>query len=42
MCYAPTTKLKLSTKKLGDLGWEAKYGIYDMFEKLISNLRKNS
>lgn len=39
MGYAPTTKLKLSTEQLRRLGWEAKYDLYEMFEKLISRLR---
>lgn len=38
MGYAPTTKLRLSTEQLRSLGWEAKYSLYEMFEKLISNL----
>lgn len=41
MGYAPTTKLKLDTTKLRNLGWEAKYSLYDMFYDLIKNLRNN-
>lgn len=38
MGYAPTTKLRLSTEKLRSLGWEAKFGLYEMFENVISKL----
>lgn len=38
MGYAPTTKLRLRTEKLRELGWEAKYGLYDMFKNLITKL----
>lgn len=41
MGYAPTTKLRLSTEKLRGLGWDAKYGLYDMFDHLISRLKNN-
>ena len=40
MGYAPTTKIKMSTEKLRDLGWEAKYSLYDMFRDLISVLKR--
>lgn len=39
MGYAPTTKIKLSTEKLRNLGWEAKYGLYEMFDSLIRKLK---
>lgn len=39
MGYAPTTKLKLSTEKLKGLGWCANYGLYDMFNHLISRIK---
>lgn len=35
MGYAPVTKLRLSIKKINDLGWQPQYGLKDMFEKLI-------
>lgn len=35
MGYAPVTKLRLSIKKIKDLGWQPQYGLKDMFEKLI-------
>ena len=41
MGYAPTTKLRLSTEKLRGLRWEAKYGLYDMFDHLISRLKSS-
>lgn len=39
MGYAPTTKLRLSTKKLEGLGWEAKYGLYGMFEGVVKRIK---
>ena len=39
MGYAPLTRIKLNTNKLRSLGWEAKYGLYEMFEDLIIGLR---
>lgn len=38
MGYAPVTKLHLSTEKLRNLGWMPKYGLREMFERLISSL----
>ena len=35
MGYAPTTKLKLDTAKLRNLGWEANKNLYEMFRDLI-------
>lgn len=40
MGYAPVTKLRLSTQKLRDLGWTPKYGLYEMYDALIKELRK--
>ena len=40
MGYAPVTRLRLNTAKLRDLGWEAKFGLYEMYSILIENLRK--
>lgn len=34
--YAPVTKLNLSVKKLMNLGWKPKFGLKEMFEKLIN------
>ena len=42
MGYAPTTKLKLSTDKLKNLGWEAKRGLYEMFEALINRIKETN
>lgn len=39
MGYAPTTKLKLSTRKLSDLGWTAKNDLFSMYEDLIHSLQ---
>lgn len=39
MGYAPVTKLKLSSRKLQQLGWSPKYGLYEMFDKLINYMR---
>ena len=39
MGYAPVTKLNLSTEKLKSLGWLPRYGLYEMFDRLIKSLR---
>lgn len=39
MGYAPVTKLRLSVKKLESLGWQPKYELKQMFERLIISLR---
>lgn len=38
MGYAPVTKLNLSTDKLRALGWSPKYGLKDMFDRLINSI----
>lgn len=39
MGYAPTTKLLLSTDKLMSLGWRSRYGLKEMFERLVEYLK---
>lgn len=39
MGYAPVTKLNLSTEKLKGLGWLPRYGLYEIFDRLIKSLR---
>lgn len=39
MGYAPVTKLNLSTEKLKSLGWLPRYGLYEMFDRLIKSFR---
>lgn len=39
MGYAPTTRIKLSTLKLRELGWHSKYDLYMMFSNLISSIK---
>lgn len=39
MGYAPTTRLRLSTEKLRALGWVSQYGLYEMFDRLISQIK---
>ena len=39
MGYAPVTKLRLSTQKLRDLGWSPRYGLYEMYDALIKELK---
>lgn len=39
MGYAPTTRLKLDTHKLENLGWVPRTHLYGMFEALINNLK---
>ena len=38
MGYAPVTKLRLSAQKLMALGWKPRYGLKEMFERLIKYL----
>ena len=40
MGYAPTTKLRLATEKLSNLGWKANNDLYAMFSDVISHLRE--
>lgn len=40
MGYAPVTKLRLSTQKLRNLGWSPRYGLYEMYDALIKELKK--
>lgn len=37
--YNPTVKIKLNANKLNSLGWEAKIGMKEMFERLIEDLK---
>ena len=39
MGYAPASKLRLSSAKLRCLGWEPRYGLKEMFERLIEYLK---
>ena len=39
MGYAPVTKLNLSTEKLTELCWSPKYGLKDMFGRLIESFK---
>lgn len=39
MGYAPVTKLRLSSEKLRTLGWKPKYGLKEMFERLIYSMK---
>lgn len=39
--YAPTTRLRLDTSKVRDLGWEPKIDLFQMFKTLIDNLKQN-
>ena len=36
--YAPDTKMKLSSKKLRELGWEPEFSLKEMFERMIPDL----
>ena len=40
MGYAPTTKLRLATDKLSNLGWKANNDLYAMFSDVISHLKE--
>ncbi len=39
MCYAPVTKLRLSTAKLHALGWRPRYGLQEMYGRLIKSMK---
>lgn len=39
MGYAPVTKLRLSSQKLLALGWQPRFGLKEMFERLIQYLK---
>jgi nucleoside-diphosphate-sugar epimerase len=36
MGYAPVSKLRLSATKLRNLGWMPRYGLKEIFERLIA------
>lgn len=38
--YAPQTKLKLSSAKMNSLGWNAKYNLKEMFERMLPDLKE--
>ena len=38
MGYAPVTRLRLSSQKLMALGWQPRYGLKEMFERLIKSM----
>lgn len=38
--YAPYTRLKLSSAKINSLGWDAKYNLKEMFERMIPDLKE--
>ena len=40
MGYSPATKLRLSAAKLRSLGWEPRYGLKDMFIRLIASMAR--
>lgn len=42
MWYAPVTKLNLSAEKLMQLGWKPRYGLKEMFSRLIEYLQEDS
>lgn len=39
MGYAPVSKLYLSTQKIKSLGWQPRYGLKDIFSRLISYMK---
>lgn len=38
-CYAPTSRLPLSTEKLESLGWQPHYSLHDIISRLIDYMR---
>ena len=41
MGYSPETRLKLDVQRLFSLGWNPRYGLQKMFERLIDSLRED-
>lgn len=41
-CYAPPTKLRLSTRKLQSLGWQPQYDLNEIFTNLIADISSTS
>ena len=39
MCYAPVTKLHLSSEKLMELGWKPQYDLKEMFGRLVESMK---
>lgn len=39
--YAPPFKMNLDVSKLRSLGWNASYGIYEMFQRMIFSMKKS-
>lgn len=39
--YAPTLHMNLDISKLHSLGWNAKYGLEDMFKNMIEDMKEN-
>lgn len=39
MGYSPATKLRLSAAKLRSLGWKPRYGLMEMFARLIASIK---
>jgi nucleoside-diphosphate-sugar epimerase len=37
MGYSPATKLRLNAAKLRSLGWKPRYGLTEMFARLIAS-----
>lgn len=40
--YAPTTRLRLDTSKVRELGWQPKTGLFEMFEILINQIKQSN
>ena len=38
--YAPDTKLRLDTNKMENLGWRPRFGLKEMFGRLIKSMRE--
>lgn len=38
--YAPETKLRLDTRKIESMGWRPRYGLKEMFAKLIDSIKE--
>uniref|UniRef100_A0AB33JAD7 NAD-dependent epimerase/dehydratase family protein n=1 Tax=Prevotella sp. GTC17259 TaxID=3236795 RepID=A0AB33JAD7_9BACT len=41
MGYSPTTRLRLDTRRMRNLGWKPAYGLHEMFARLIESIKQD-
>jgi nucleoside-diphosphate-sugar epimerase len=39
--YAPVSGYRLNADKIASLGWEPKYGLLDMYKRMVRDWREN-